>query len=338
VPIAVIALGLASALALPGGSARAAIPRPLAATARSSIGASSDPAVAAIAPASAAGVSVSREIAYLVSAQNSDGGWGAAVGQPASELYSSWVAIGLAAAGRNPQSVRRDGHTVLEALRAQAGTLEGAGDYERTMLALRACGAPVSTLAGKNLLAGLLRYRESDGSFSQQVNLTAFAVFALRAAGRSASDPEVRAAGAWIAHQQDADGGFNFDVRGGASDVDDTAAALQALVAAGIRSGAGVEHAVAFVLHAQNLDGGFPEQPGGESNTQSTSWAVQGLTATGRNVEAIHRSGSRSPLGYLQSLVAPNGSVRYSRTSAQTPVWVTAEALTALARAPFPIG
>jgi energy-coupling factor transport system substrate-specific component len=286
----------------------------------------------------AARASVSREIAYLASAQNSDGGWGATAGQPTSELYSAWAAIGLAAAGRNPQSVRRDGHTVLEALRTQAGTLEGAGDYERTMLALRACDASVTSLAGKNLLAGLLRSRESDGSFSQQVNLTAFAVFALRAAGHSASDLAVRAAGEWIARQQDADGGFNFDVRGGSSDVDDTAAALQALVAAGIHSGAGVEHAVAFLIRAQNLDGGFPEQPGGESNAQSTAWAVQGLTATGRDVEAIHRFGSRSPLGYLQSLVAPNGSVRYSRTSTQSPVWVTAEALTALARAPFPIG
>ncbi len=314
VPLAVLALGLAGALALPGGSARASVT-----------------------PAFAARASVSREIAYLASAQNAGGGWGSAAGQPSSELYSAWAAIGLAAAGRNPQSVRRDGHTVLEALRAQAGTLEGAGDYERTMLALRACGAPVTSLAGKNLLAGLLRYRERDGSFSHQVNLTAFAVFALRAAGHSASDPAVRAAGLWIARQQDADGGFNFDVRGTASDVDDTAAALQALVASGIHSGAGVEHAVAFLLRAQNLDGGFPEQPGAASNAQSTAWAVQGLTATGRNVEEIHRSGSRSPLGYLQSLVAPNGSVRYSRTSAQTPVWVTAEALTALARAPFPI-
>jgi energy-coupling factor transport system substrate-specific component len=289
-------------------------------------------------PAAAARASVSREIAYLASAQNADGGWGSAAGQPSSELYSAWAAIGLAATGRNPQSVRRDGRTVLEALRVQAGTLEGAGDYERTMLALRACGAPATSLAGKNLLAELLRYREHEGSFSDQVNLTAFAVFALRAAGHSASDPAVRAAGAWIARQQDADGGFNFDIRGAASDVDDTAAALQALVDAGIRSGAGVEHAVAFLLHAQNLDGGFPERPGGESNAQSTAWAVQGLTASGRNVEAIHRSGSRSPLGYLQSLVAPNGSVRYSRTSTQSPVWVTAEALTALARAPFPIG
>ncbi len=368
VPLAVLALGLVCALALPGGSARAFTPRSSASTARSGIGASTDHAAAAASPASAARVSVSREIAYLASTQNSDGGWGSTAGQPSSELYSAWAAIGLAAAGRNPQSVRRDGHTVLDALRAQAGTLEGAGDYERTMLALRACGAQVTSLGGKNLLAGLLRYRASDGSFSHQVNLTAFAIFALRAAGHSAGDPAVRAAGAWIAHQQDADGGFNFDVRGGASDVDDTAAALQALVDAGAEagrhspsteagrhspsariprsasvpvsanSGAGVEHAVAFLLRAQNLDGGFPEQPGGESNAQSTSWAVQGLTATGRNVEAIHRDGSRSPLGYLQSLLAPNGSVRYSRTSTQSPVWVTAEALTALARAPFPIG
>ena len=281
--------------------------------------------------------SVTREIAYLASAQDANGGWGGAAGQPSSELYSAWTAIGLAAAGRSPQSVRRDGHTVLEALRAQAVTLEGAGDIERTMLALRACGAPVSSLAGKDLLAELLRYRTDGGSFSQQVNLTAFAIFALRAAGHSAADPAVRAAGAWIARQQNSGGGFDFSKRGGSSDVDDTAAALQGLIDAGIRSGPVVSRAVGFIVHAQNPDGGFSEQPGGESNAQSTAWAVQGLVAAGQDVEAVRRHGSRSPLGYLESLVAPNGSVRYSRTSAQAPVWVTAEALTALARAPFPI-
>ncbi len=59
--------------------------------------------------------------------------------------------------------------------------------------------------------------------------------------------------------------------------------------------------------------------------------------AAGRDVEAVRRRGSRSPLGYLESLLAPDGSVRYSRTGTQTPVWVTAQALTALARAPFPV-
>ena len=35
--------------------------------------------------------------------------------------------------------------------------------------------------------------------------------------------------------------------------------------------------------------------------------------------------------------MTPSGAVRYSRTSAQTPVWVTAQALAALARKPFPL-
>jgi hypothetical protein len=64
---------------------------------------------------------------------------------------------------------------------------------------------------------------------------------------------------------------------------------------------------------------------------------VQGLDAAGVNVSAVKRGRSRSPLAYLESLVAPNGSVYYSRTSMQSPVWVTAEALTALAGKPFPV-
>ena len=51
----------------------------------------------------------------------------------------------------------------------------------------------------------------------------------------------------------------------------------------------------------------------------------------------VRRRGSRSPIAYLESLVAPDGSVRYSRTSAQTPVWVTAQALIALQRRIFPV-
>ena len=105
----------------------------------------------------------------------------------------------------------------------------------------------------------------------------------------------------------------------------------------GRRGGTVLAHAVAYIARAQNLDGGFPEQQGGESNAQATAWAVQGLIAAGSNVEAITHAGSRSPVGYLESLIAPNGSVRYSRTGAQTPVWVTAEAIAALAGRPLPV-
>ncbi len=294
------------------------------------------------AQASLARLDVSREIAYLQGAQNADGGFGAAPGQASGELYSGWAAMGLAAAGRNPLSVRRDGHSVLDALRGEASSLEGAGDLERTILALHACGASVHSLpgagAGGDPVKALLAFRDRNGSFGDLSNLTAFAVFALRAAGYSAADPLVRSAGRWLATQQDSDGGFGFATRGAGSDVDDTAAVVQALFDSGVpRSGSALVRASAFLVHAQNPDGGYPQQPGGQSNAQSTAWAIQGLIAAGRNPAGVTHEDSRSPLGYLESLVAPDGSVRYSRTGSQTPVWVTAQALTALAGKTFPI-
>jgi len=328
VAIALAALaGIAVARApAPAGAASLRAPQPAASASQAAV----------------AHLDVSREIAYLQAAQNSDGGFGAAPGQASGELYSGWAAMGLAAAGRNPLSVRRDGHSVLDALRGEASSLEGAGDLERTILALHACGASVHSLpgagAGGDPVKALLAFRDRNGSFGDLSNLTAFAVFALRAAGYSAADPLVRSAGRWLAEQQDSDGGFGFAKRGAGSDVDDTAAVVQALFDSGApRTGSTLGRASAFLIHGQNPDGGYPQQPGGQSNAQSTAWAIQGLIAAGRNPAGVAREGSRSPLGYLESLVAPDGSVRYSRTGSQTPVWVTAQALTALAGKTFPI-
>jgi prenyltransferase beta subunit len=282
-------------------------------------------------------VDVAREISFLARAQNSDGGFGAAPRQRSSELYSAWIAMGLAAAGRDPLSLTHAGHSVLDAIRGEASTLEGTGDQERTILALRACGVSTHAFPGGDPVTKLLRARATDGSFGRLVNITTFAIFALRAAGRPASDPVVRAAGSWLEAQQHPDGGFSFTSRGGGEDVDDTAAALQGVIDAGGLRSPVVTRAVAFLRRTQNPDGGYPQQVGGESNAQSTAWAAQGLVAAGQNASAVKRQGSRSPLAYLESLLGPDGSVRYSRTSPQTPVWVTAQVLTALAGKPFPI-
>ncbi len=148
----------------------------------------------------------------------------------------------------------------------------------------------------------------------------------------------IRAAAGWLAGQHNRDGGFNFAGRGGASGIDDTAAALQGLVAAGKRRTTTVRRAAAFLAARQNADGGLPLAIGGASNAQSTAWAIQGLVAAGRDPAKARRRGARSPLAYLRSLQSSSGAVRYSRTSSQTAVWVTAQALTGLARKPFPIG
>jgi len=289
------------------------------------------------APRAADAARLRAEVSFLVSAQNGDGGFGAAPGQTSSALYTAWAAMGLAAAGRNPAAVTHRGHSVLDALRAQAGSLSGLGDYERTILAVRACGASAYSFAGRNLVAEMMRARRPDGSFADQINLTSFAIFALASVGHSASYQPIHSAARWIERQQNADGGFSFGGRGGSSDVDDTAAALQALIDAGARDQRVRGTAWRYLLGAQNADGGYPQQRGGESNAQSTAWAVQGLIAGGVNPASIHRGGSRSPIGYLQSLVTGSGSIRYSRSSGQTPVWVTAQALVALARRIFPV-
>ncbi|HEY2217428.1 MAG TPA: prenyltransferase/squalene oxidase repeat-containing protein [Solirubrobacteraceae bacterium] len=289
-------------------------------------------------PAPAAAASLNSELGYLARAQNPDGGYGATTSQHSSELYTAWVAMGLAASGRNPSSVRRDGHSLLDSLRGQATTLESLGDVERTVLAAHACGASPYSFAGRNLVAEVLRARTSDGSFARQVNLSAFAVFALRAAGHSSRFSPIAKAAGWIERQQNSDGGFGFGGRGSRSDVDDTAAALQALTDAGARQRRVLSLAAGYLTRSQNVDGGFPQELGGESNAQSTAWAVQGLIAAGVDPSSVRRKGGRSPVGYLESLLAPDGSIRYSRTSAQTPAWVTAQSLIALAGKTFPVG
>lgn len=288
-------------------------------------------------PAGLAHADIGRPLAYLEHAQNRDGGFGAEPGVRSSELYSAWAALGLAAAGRNPAEARSQaGRSVLDAIRAQVGTLQGAGDLERTILALHACGASPRVPGAGNLLARLLRYRSADGSFGELVNITSFAVLALRAAGRPAGDPLVRAAAGWLTAQQATGGGFSYAGHGGSPDVDDTAAAVQAIVAAGGGRSAQLDRAVAFLLRARNRDGGFPQQPGQESNAQSSAWAIQALVAAHRD-PALAAGRRRSPLAYLSGLIRHDGAVRYSRTVVQTPVWVTAQALTALARKPLPI-
>jgi prenyltransferase beta subunit len=161
---------------------------------------------------------------------------------------------------------------------------------------------------------------------ANQVNWTAFAVLALRAADRA---PPAATIG-WLTRQQDADGGFNFATRGGQSDPDDTGAALEALAGSGGSAAAHARaRAVRFLRGQQDADGGFASFPGAGSNAQSTAFAVQGLMAAGVDPSSVRRRGA-SPLDYLRSLIAADGHVRYSRGTDQTPVWVTAEALMAL--------
>jgi prenyltransferase beta subunit len=282
---------------------------------------------AAAPPSAPAAPSVAaRGLTYLERVQNRDGGWGAAPGQASSPTYTGWVLIGQAAAARGG----RCDAAGVRYLQRGASRVRAAGDVQRTILALRACGRSAGSLGSR-----LNALRRADGSVAGLVNQTAFGIFAWRALGVRAHDGRLRRAANFLARNQNADGGFSFSGRGGISYVDDTAAAIQGLVDAGrSRSRGPVARAVRFLRARQNRDGGFGAT-GGASNAQSTAWAIQALVAVRIDPERLRRRGSRSPAAYLRSLAGGDGSIRYSRTSAQTPVWVTGQALLALARRSF---
>jgi energy-coupling factor transport system substrate-specific component len=273
---------------------------------------------------------------YLLGSENADGGFGPAPGQPSDQLYAGWAALGLAAAGHDLNDIG-DAQSLISYVRAGAGTHD-VGSLERTILVARAAGASARAFGGRDLIGALESRFRGDGSISDQVNLTAFAVLALRADG----DDPARPVGSdsktmrWLVRQQGSDGGFGFAAGGGSSDVDDTGAVLEALAGdhAAVHA---ISRAVSYLRGQQNRDGGFPSQPGMSSNAQSTAWAIQGLDAVGVSPAGLHGAGASSPLAYLNSLVAANGSVRYARGVTQTPVWVTGEALMAMVGKPLPV-
>jgi energy-coupling factor transport system substrate-specific component len=286
--------------------------------------------VAVAAPAARAASPAS----YLARAQNADGGFGSAAGRASAGLYTGWAVIGLAAEGYSPRALRRNGHSPVDYIRAHSAGLAstrtpaGVGSLERTILALSAAGSSSRSVAGQDLVAALARRVGRSGSVLGQTNLTAFAILALRAAGTHADALVLLRAGSWLARQQNRDGGFGFLTRGLATDIDDTAAAVQALAALGGPSSA-LSRGASFMRNSQNADGGLPQQRGGSSNAMSTAWAIQGFVAAG-----VRPGG---PTAYLRSLVGAGGAVRYSSTSAQTPVWVTATAALGLSERALPL-
>ncbi len=184
-------------------------------------------------------------------------------GQPSSELYTAWAAMGLAAAGRDPLSAAAQRATPCSTrCAAKRATLQGAGDLERTILAaarLRRLGPlvrrarPVAEAPPARTRARRLVRR--SGQPDRFCDLRAAR---RRASGELRADP--RSGGGWLERQQDRDGGFGFARAGRRSDVDDTGAALQALARRRARDGRVPGRASAYLIRSQNPDGGFPRR------------------------------------------------------------------------------
>ena len=247
---------------------------------------------------------------YLLSRQQPDGGFAEPGGRSDPSL-TAWAVLGLAAAGRPPQSA--------------AQYLVGKPYPQATDLALRILALHALGEDTRALLEQLESLRRADGRIGTLVNSTIWGVLALRATGRPAGT-SVR----YLLRQQRPSGGWSWYPRG-LADSNDTAAAVQALRAGGVSARARpIRRALRYLRRLQGRDGGFPLVPGRGSDAQSTAWAIQAFVAA-------RREPGRASFRYLASLRRSDGSYRYSRIYATTPVWVTSQVLPALARRPFPL-
>ena len=239
---------------------------------------------------------------FIESQQQPDGGF-AESGGKTSPALTAWAALGLVAAGQAPAGT-------LDYLRAHEG--DALPPATRALMALAAAALGDSQLAGRLSTA------------AGQTNAIMWTVLARRQAGLPAPKPLVSA----LLARQSKSGGWGW-AKGVAPDSNDTAAAVQALRAAGV-TGAPIRRALDYLRKTRNKDGGFAIVNGRESDAQSTAWATQAFVAAGAPVP-------KGAFAYLRGLRRDDGSYRYSRRYVTTPVWVTAQVLPAVLRKPFPL-
>ena len=259
----------------------------------------------------AAALALASPVGFVQGRQLPDGGF-AEQGRTSSPELTAWAVLGLRSAGvATPKA-----HDYLV---AHEGDLATTTDVELVLAAEAASGG-----ASPGLVARVRAAERASGAIGPLVNSTIWGVLALRQAGERVPPRVVR----YLLVRQARSGGWGW-AAGIAPDSNDTAAAVEALVVLNVR-GAPIRRALAYLRRQQNRDGGFELQPGRGSDAQSTAWAIQAFLATRRNP-------GRRAFAYLARLRRADGSFRYSARYAATPVWVTSQVLSALARKPFPL-
>jgi hypothetical protein len=298
--------------------------------------------------------SIDRVVAFLEEHQLESGAYADSRTEPTQSI-SAWVTLALAAAGINPLDQTRFvngvpcGHSAQEYLEAHfaAGVLEEIAKpeiattaLERELLVVETSGTDPHAFAGHDLVAEIVARQLPDGSLPYvpngegQINDGAFAIVALAPVKEPQAEAAVVAAAGWLEGEAGTDGGFNWRAKGPASEADLTGAAIEALVAAGDKGSPVAAGALAFLHTAQLPDGGFPELPHGEaeSNVASTAWGVQGIWASGGDPETWvvgEATPPAEPLDYLESMQQPDGHIRWRASSDMNGIWMTAYVLPA---------
>lgn len=241
----------------------------------------------------------SKAFDFLIAKQNPDGGWGS----PGQTLD---VLLALQAAGWQPNSFETEGATPLAYLAAniEAYIDSGPDAIGKSILGISATGVDPTSFSNIDLSQRLMdTFSETDQVFGNPKNTwhQAFAILGLNNAGLNIPRGVIDTL---IGLQQE-DGGWEYTTGLGTSP-DNTALAIQALLAAGIpKEEESIVKAINFLHSKQTPDGGW-----GDSST--TAFTLMALNALDEPLEIWKTPTKRDPLHALFSFQKPNGAFVYN--------------------------
>ncbi|MCB2203094.1 terpene cyclase/mutase family protein [bacterium] len=254
---------------------------------------------------------------FLFSLQDADGGWGS-VGQTLD------VILALEAAGWQPGSVQVENTSPLDYVAANLDSYLEAGPdaIGKIILAIVASGEDPTNFNDVDLVERLMStYDETAQAFGDPANTwhQALALLGLYAAEAEVPESAVMT----LADLQQEDGGWEYS-SGFGSWPDNTALAMQALLAGGVETTDPViSDAVAYIQSMQTEAGGW-----GDSST--TAYAITALNALGKSIPDWTTANDANPVTSLMTYQKGNGSFVYNWESTDDNVMSTASALLAL--------
>jgi hypothetical protein len=275
-----------------------------------------------------------RAVAWLVAQQQADGGFSNGFTKGSDLSTTADAVVALAAAQQTVAGVKsKAGKSPLDylATAVQAKGLK-VGQYAKIALAVKAAGLNPAKFGGKDLIALIQAgYNDKTGVIGDSVFIHATSVLALASAGAAVPEKAL----ATLESFQTASGGWAF-LGSGDPDVDTTATAVQALIAAGRPANSGPAGRGLGYLHSvQNEDGGYPYQTpspyGTDTNANSTALVAQAVIASGDQPESW-AAAKGNPLGAIVTLQQASGSVAYQGTYPSDNAVATIGAIQALYR------
>ncbi len=262
-------------------------------------------------------VRVNRAYAHMINSQGSDGGWE----NPGQTLD---VILALHAAGWDPASVASEGVSPINYLQNQLNDYieNGPDAVGKSIIGLVAARQDPRNFNGLNLVEKLMdSYDPETGVFGTAGNTwhQALAILGLKSAGETIPEDVVEQ----LLDLQEANGGWEY-AEGTGEWPDNTALAIQALIAAGIPSNhAAIQKALDFIATTQLETGGW-----GDAST--TAYVLMGFTALDLDPASWIIDAGKGPLQALISYQKDSGAFVYNWEYPEDNLMATTAALMAL--------